>query len=270
MTEQTSTSVLVESRDDIAIVTLHRPDAMNALTVQMLTELGDHLSEMEADADVRVVILTGSGRAFCAGVDLKVLAERELAQGRVGEDFDSAARRVTDLLSTMPVPTIAAVNGACFTGGLELALACDLVVTANEALLGDTHARWGLRPTWGMTQRLPRAVGMPRARLMSYTARSISGAQAVSFGLAVESVPRSDLMQHVDALAREILGNSSPAMAAYKDLYRIAENEGLTVGLDTELGRDYPISGSASLIESFTKKRGDTTAVSKTTNVVES
>lgn len=252
--------MLVERRDGWAVVTLHRPDAMNALTVEMLTELGDRLSELEADAHVRVVILTGSGRAFCAGVDLKILAGLELAQGRVGDDFDGAARRVTDLLSTMPVPTIAAVNGACFTGGLELALACDLVITADEALLGDTHARWGLRPTWGMTQRLPRAVGMPRARLMSYTARSITGVQAAAFGLAVESVPRSELMQHVESMAREILNNSSPALAAYKDLYQVTEDEGLRNGLDTELSREYPISGSALLVSNFTKSRSESTA----------
>lgn len=268
MTEGLSMPVFVEHRDGMAVVMLNRPDAMNALTVPMLVELGDQLSDVADDASVRVVILTGSGRAFCSGVDLKVLAELELDQGRVGDDFDAAARRVTDLLSTMPKPTIAAVNGACFTGGLELALACDLVIAANEALLGDTHARWGLRPTWGMTQRLPRAVGMPMARLMSYTARSITGVEAAAFGLAAEAVPRAELMQHVEALAQEIMGNSSPALAAYKDLYRVAEDGGLEAGLDTEVRRNYPISGSASLIENFTKKRGGIAAPDTSTDAV--
>lgn len=162
---------------------------------------------------------------------------------------------MTQLLETMPQPTIAAVNGACFTGGLELALACDLMVTASEAVLGDTHAKWGLRPTWGMTQRLGRRVGPGRARFLSFTGRSFSGADAVSYGLAVECVPAEQLRQHVEALAAEIAGNSAGALAAYKQLYSLADNASLHEGLAQERALDFPIGDSLTRVREFTARR---------------
>ncbi|MDA3040938.1 MAG: enoyl-CoA hydratase/isomerase family protein, partial [Actinomycetota bacterium] len=165
--------------DGVATITLDRPDALNAITPTMLDELNNAAEEVATNAAVRVVVVTGRGRAFSAGVDLKALGSRELVDGKVGDILDVPARRLTHTLSSMPKPVIAAVNGFCFTGALEIALACDLMIVADEAKIGDTHAKWGLRPTWGMTQRLPEAVGIARAREMSYTARNVTGSEAV-------------------------------------------------------------------------------------------
>jgi enoyl-CoA hydratase len=246
-------SVRFEVVESCAVVVLDRPRALNALTVAMLGELADVLETVSIDPAVNVIALTGAGRAFCAGVDLKELRHRQLEGGRVGSDFDDAAAVVTDLLEGMPKPTIAAVNGACFTGGLELALACDLMVVAEEAVLGDTHAKWGLRPTWGMTQRLTRRVGPSTARLLSFTARSITGHEAVEYGLAIESCPAPDLRNSVLALAREIAANSAGALAAYKSLYSLADNSFLREGLQQERSLDFVVDDSLVRVSAFNR-----------------
>jgi len=247
--------VIVEKDKGSVIVTLHRPEALNALIVEMLDNLAEVLHGLASDSSARVVVLTGAGRAFCAGVDLQELQRRTLSGGRVGEDFDHAAARVTSTLSTMRQPTIAAVNGACFTGGLELALACDIIVTADEAVLGDTHAKWGLRPTWGMTQRLGRAAGAGRARLLSFTGRTFTGREAAAFGIAAESVPAAELSRHVLALAEEIAENSSDAISAYKDLYAASDNSFLEQGLEAERARNYEIYDTQDRLERFSSRR---------------
>jgi enoyl-CoA hydratase len=223
--------------DGVATITMHRPDALNAITPTMLGELNDAADRVATDPSIRVVVLTGAGRAFSAGVDLKALGERQLTNGKVGDLLDIPARRLTATLSTMPKPVVAAVNGFCFTGALEIALACDVMIVADEAKLADTHAKFGIRPTWGMSQRLADAVGVTMARELSYTARTISGADAVEIGLAARSAPRDGFADAVDALVREILANSSDALAAYKDLYR--ERLPLDAGLAREYSNDY-------------------------------
>jgi enoyl-CoA hydratase/carnithine racemase len=249
--------IQTEIHDGCATVVLNRPDVMNALTVQMLIELGETLESLAKDPLIRVVLLTGAGRAFCAGVDLNELQNRTLNNGRIGEDFDDAAARVTKLLCEMPKPTIAAINGACFTGGLEIAIACDLMVTACESKLGDTHARWGLRPTWGMTQRLGRAVGPAQARLLSFTARTFSGEDAVRLGLAVACIPAVELMDYCRAIATEIACNSGESILAYKDLYAVAENSFLREGINFERDLSYPFTEGSKRIMAFGAKRVD-------------
>ena len=160
--------VLVEIDGSIATITLNRPSALNAITVDMLDDLGDALTSLHGRQDIAVVVLTGAGRAFSAGVDLLALGGRSLVGGAVGDLLDLPGRRVIALIENLDAIVIAKVNGFCFTGALELALACDLIVTADEAVFGDTHAKWGLRPSWGMSQRLPALVGPATARLLSY------------------------------------------------------------------------------------------------------
>ncbi len=249
--------IQTEIHEGCATVVLNRPDVMNALTVQMLIELGEALESLANNPSVRVVVLTGAGRAFCAGVDLNELQSRTLEKGRIGEDFDNAAARVTMILCEMPKPTIAAVNGACFTGGLEIAISCDLMVTARESKLGDTHARWGLRPTWGMTQRLGRAVGPGQARLLSFTARTFSGKEAVQFGLAVACVPAVELLDYCRAIAAEIVCNSDESILAYKDLYAVADNSFLREGINFERDLNYQFTEGSKRIMEFGSKRVD-------------
>lgn len=223
----------------VATITLQRPEALNAITPTMLAELGEAFAAVEAEPDVVVAVLTGAGRAFSAGVDLKALGGRTLAQGKVGDVLDVPARALTERITTMGKVVVAKVNGHCFTGGLELALACDLVAIAAEATVGDTHARFGLRPTWAMSARLPQAVGLQQARLLSYTARTITGTEAHRLGLAAMCVPRTELDAAVDALAAEIAANSPQSLAAYKDLYRSGAGGSLADAIAYEYGTDY-------------------------------
>jgi enoyl-CoA hydratase/carnithine racemase len=243
--------LLVERSGGAATITLQRPDALNAITPTMLVSLGDELDRLADDGDVTVVVLTGAGRAFCAGVDLKALGDRELVGGSVGDLLDVPARRVTDLLATMPAITVAKVNGFCFTGALELVLACDLAVAANEAKFGDTHAKFGLRPTWGMSARLPRAVGMRAARELSYTARTFTGVEAKELGLVVRAVPRDALDKEVDDLVASILANSRGSLLAYKDLYRDGAERALYEALAYEASTQFAIDDTADRLEGF-------------------
>ena len=235
----------------LATVVMDRPDALNALTPALLEQLAAAIATASDDPAIRVIILTGEGRAFSAGVDLKALGNRSLEGGSVGDFVALPARRVIDLLVSVPQVVLAKVNGFCFTGALELALACDLVVTANEAVFSDTHAKFGLRPTWGMSQRLVRAVGVTRARWLSYTATRFNGEQAAQWGLAVVSVPRSELDGTVDDLARSIAANSRGSLAAYKDLYRQAVDVGQSQGLDYEASASYPIDDTEERVAGF-------------------
>jgi enoyl-CoA hydratase len=236
--------ILVTEADAVVTITFNRPDALNALTPDLLAETAEALREISGRSDVSVVVLTGAGRAFSAGVDLKALNDLglDLAEGNVGDNLNNTAREVQSLLETMPQATIAKVNGFCFTGGVELMLACDIIIAAEEAKFGDTHAKLGLRPTWGMTQRLPKRVGMMRARELSFTARTFSGVEAARMGLALEAVPLADLDTFVDQLCIGICQNSAGSIAAYKDLYQAADNKGIAEGLAYEKETTYVVA----------------------------
>lgn len=251
MTPTSETVVRVERDGAVATVTLDRPDALNALTREMLVQLAAALDDLAADGSVQVVVLTGAGRAFSAGVDLKALGQRELTGGAVGDLLDVPGRAAVAALTTMPKVVIAKVNGFCFTGALELALACDLIVVAEEAKLGDTHVKFGIRPSWGMSQRLIRLAGVARARLLSYTAATFTGAQAAEWGIAAQAVPRAELDDAVRELAGTIGSNSTDALAAYKDLYRVALDSGLAEGLAYEAATQYTIEDTEARVAAF-------------------
>lgn len=247
-------TVLCEVNDGVASLRWNRPQAMNALTPEMLQQAGDALLAWAADPAVRVIVISGEGKAFSAGVDLKALGQVELRNGSVGEILDAPARRLIDAIEQAPQPVIAKVNGHCFTGALEIALACDLLICAEEAGFGDTHAKWGLRPSWGMSQRLPRRVGLQRAREMSFTARTVRGSEAAELGLALMAFPREQLDQQVAELAARISDNSAQAVAAYKDLYRRTDGDSLDGGLAYEFARVYPIDDSMDRLAGFLKR----------------
>ena len=250
--------IIVGRDGPIATITLNRADAMNALTPEMLGEVDAALSDIAADPNINVLIMTGAGRAFCAGVDLKALQARgvDLSQGNVGDELNNAARGVIEKIESMPQATIAKVNGFTFTGGLELMLAFDIIIAAEEAKMGVTHAVLGFRPTWGLTQRLPRKVGSMRAKELSFTARTISGVEAAKIGLALEAVPLADLDARVAALAAAIARNSPGSIAAYKDLYAQANNAGQTKGLTYERDTAYDIADVGQRLGDFMAKLG--------------
>ena len=161
--------VLYESSDRIATVTLNRPAARNALSSEVLALLPRLLERADTDPDVDVVILTGADPAFCAGLDLKELGDTAGNLRGTGADGGTNASGVRGPFPAMTKPLIVAVNGVAITGGFELALNCDFLIASERAKFGDTHSRVGIMPGWGLTVLLPQAIGVRRAREMSYT-----------------------------------------------------------------------------------------------------
>ena len=225
---------------------------MNAIYKDMLDTLHDTLFNLSQDSQIRVVILSGEGKAFSAGVDLRELDQKDAESMSGGFDqLNIAAERVSSLMEESPKVIIAKINGYCFTGALEIALAADLLYAADEAKLGDTHAILGYRPTWGLTQRLPKKIGIMRSKELSFTAKTISGLEAKRLGLVLESFPLNELDDSVESIAKMISDNSPYSISAYKDLYRASENMGLSDGLEYEKNTQYDIPDVEERVKKF-------------------
>jgi len=206
--------VLRNDADGVATLTLNRPEKLNALNPATFKELRTHLDDVAADAAVRCLVLTGAGRSFCAGNDLDAIASGEgRAEPMLGPETVSA-------LEELPQPTIAKIKGHCFTGGLELALACDFLIAADSTKFGDTHGQWGLVPIWGMSIRLPERVGLANAKDLLFTARRIDGSRAKEIGLVDQAVPEEELDAAVATLAGEVCANSPGTNRRVKLLLR--------------------------------------------------
>jgi enoyl-CoA hydratase len=199
--------VRYEVSDRVAVVTLNRPEARNALSGEVRRRLWSLSEQAEADDAVDVVILTGADPAFCAGLDLKELgAGATSGAGGAGSeivDLTTAARP----LPPRTKPLIGAVNGVAVTGGLELALACDFLVASEHARFADTHSRVGIQPGWGLTVALPAAVGLRRAKEMSATGNFVDATTALSWGLVNHVVAHGELMAVARRLALDIVSN---------------------------------------------------------------
>ncbi|MFQ5342105.1 MAG: enoyl-CoA hydratase/isomerase family protein [Anaerolineae bacterium] len=214
-------SIDYEKQDRIAVVTLNRPEAMNALDLEMSDRLAEIWREVRDDRDVWVAILTGAGdRAFCAGADLKKMGEYYQSmtplQRRQQAEQEPGLGGITRNL-WVPKPIIAAVNGHCLAGGLELALACDLRVAAEHATFGLTEVRWGIIPGAGGTQRLPRLIPVGVALEMILTAQPITAQRAYQVGLVNRVVPLAELMSTALALAEAICANAPLAVRTAKE-----------------------------------------------------
>ena len=186
----------------VATLTLNRPDKLNALMPAVFVALRRHLDAIAADPSVGCVVLMGAGRSFCAGHDLAAIADHAAASN---PHFEA---ETIDALEALPQPTIARLHGHCFTGGLELALGCDILLAAESSRLGDTHGQWGLAPIWGLSVRLPQRVGVSRAKELMFTSRRISGSTAAAIGLVDYCVADDELDAAVARLAAEVLANS--------------------------------------------------------------
>jgi enoyl-CoA hydratase len=227
-----STLVLREDRNGLATLTLHRPDKLNALTVALFEELRAHVLQLAQETEhIGLVLLRGAGKCFSAGHDLADIAHGE----RPPQPHFQA--NTIELLAELPQPVVTAVHGHCYTGALELALAGDLIVAAESAKFADTHARWALTPVWGMSQRLPRRVGMAKAQEMTYTARTYSGREAEAMGLVNWCVPDADFDGALAAMSSGILANSWFSLRANKRLYRETDGLPLRAGLSHEIHR---------------------------------
>ena len=234
--------LLVNLKNNILTITLNRPEALNAYRPEMLIEIREIILKTEDDPNVAVIVIEGAGKAFSAGVDLKVLQGFDPEAGKIGDLFDKPAALAWDTFRKSRCPIIAKVHGACFTGALEMALHCDFIFTTVDTKFGDTHAKFGLRPTWGMSQTLSQAIGVRKAKDMSFSARTVLGDEAVRLGIANEAVEDKDAL---DALvykrAGQIASNSQASVSAFKDLYNVAQS-GLSMddALKEEFSREYP------------------------------
>ena len=234
--------LLVNLENNILTITLNRPEALNAFRPEMLIEIREIIIQTEDDPNVAVIVIEGAGKAFSAGVDLKVLQGFDPNAGKIGDLFDKPAALAWDTFRKSRCPIIAKVHGACFTGALEMALHCDFIFTTLDTKFGDTHAKFGLRPTWGMSQTLSQAIGVRKAKEMSFSARTVLGDEAVRLGIANEAVEDKDALDAlVDKRAGQIASNSQASVSAFKDLYNVAQS-GLSMddALKEEFSREYP------------------------------
>lgn len=212
--------VLLEVSDRIATVTLNRPESRNALSSEVLRLLPQRLREADARDDVDVIILTGTDPAFCAGLDLKELGSSggNLGGGG-GADGRPNADGVRGPFPLLAKPLIGAVNGVAITGGFELALNCDFLVASEHARFGDTHSRVGVMPGWGLTVLLPQAIGVRRAREMSFTGNFLNADEALHWGLVNHVVPHDELLAFTRSLARDICGNEQDGVRQIRRTY---------------------------------------------------
>lgn len=233
--------VLTETAKGVRWISMNRPDALNAFIPEIFDQLNSAIDAANADPDCHCIVFQGQGKAFSAGVDLKMLQKATFRNGFVDSIFTEQQVDVSRRLRQSHKPVIAKVHGACFTGALELALHCDFILTTVDTKFGDTHAKWGLRPSWGMSQSLPRAIGVRRARQMSYSAQTIKGDLAEAWGLVNTAYPDLDTLNAETAkLAEAIAENSPGAITAYKDLFVVHENNmPLEGALSEEVARDY-------------------------------
>lgn len=224
--------VLVTRDDAVATVTLNRPEAMNALSRALRVELAAAMRGLAADADIRAIVLTGAGtRAFTAGLDLKELGTDT---GNLGAaNAESPEENPVKAIELCPQPVIGAINGVAITGGFEVALACDILIASSNARFADTHARVGIMPGWGLSQKLSRIVGISRAKELSLTGNFLGAEAARDWGLVNRVVAPEELLPAAQALARDIASAEAAMVQRYKmlidDGYALPFGEGLAL-----------------------------------------
>lgn len=224
--------LLIQTEERVRTLTLNRPQARNALSSALRDRFFGALTDAETDDDVDVVIVTGADPVFCAGLDLKELGGQ------------STLPDISPRWPAMTKPVIGAVNGAAVTGGLEVALYCDILIASEQARFADTHARVGLLPTWGLSVRLPQKVGVGLARRMSLTGDYLSAADALRAGLVTEVVPHDRLMPTARQVAASIVGNNRNAVRALLTSYhRIDDTQtGAGLWLEATAAREFRTS----------------------------
>lgn len=230
--------VLTQIDNGVATLTLNRPDAMNALSVALREALVRAIDDVGRDNSIEVVIITGAGRAFTAGLDLKELGSDARALGSSGNP--ALARSLDDAMNDLTKPVIAAVNGFAITGGFELALMCDILIASTAARFADTHARVGVVPGWGLSQRLPRLIGLSRAKELSLTGNFLDADTAERWGLVSRVVAPEELMTTCQQIAREIV---STDRATREEVLRVMD-AGWMTSLDEGLALEKAASNA--------------------------
>jgi enoyl-CoA hydratase/carnithine racemase len=216
---------LILRKDDngLCTLTLNRPEKLNALNVRMFIQLRSHVDDLKQKfGTIGCVVLKGNGRCFSAGHDLKDIVAGE------HPPYENYQAETIECLANLPQPVITAVRGHCYTGALELALAGDIIIAAKSGRFADNHGKWALTPMWGLSQRLPRRVGVAKAKEMMFTTRTYTGEEAVAMGLANMCVPDESFELEIEALARSILATSWFSNRANKRL--LEKTDGLSIG----------------------------------------
>ena len=222
-------NVIYEKSEGIAIITINRPDALNALNAETIDEILQCLEDIAKDDNVRAVILTGAGpKAFCAGADIKAIKGMTALDAR---KLSQMGYKLCKAIENLEKPVIAAINGYALGGGLEVAMACDLRIASEKARMGQTEINIGLIPGWGGTQRLPRLVGKTLAKEMVFTGKMIDAQTAYQRGLVNKVVPPEQLMDAAKEMAKELASKAPVALKLSKMLI----NYGLETDLDTAL-----------------------------------
>lgn len=249
-------NLLLEVENGIALLTINRPKALNALNSETLAELNTCLAELENNDDVKVVILTGSGeKSFVAGADISEMVNATPAEGR---KMGLLAREAFGRLENMPQVTIAAVNGFALGGGCEISMACDIRVASENAKFAQPECGLGILPGFGGTQRLPRLVGKGRAKELIFTCDMISADEAFRMGLANHVVPQAELIDYCKAMAGRIMKNGPFAVALAKQAINTGADTDLDSGLKLEanlFGLSFSTADKLEGMTAFLEKR---------------
>ncbi|CDO98754.1 unnamed protein product [Coffea canephora] len=227
--------VVNRGKGGVGVVTINRPKSLNSLTRQMMKDLAKAFKSLDAEESVRVVILCGSGRSFCSGVDLT--AAEDVFKGDVKDiESDPVAQ-----MERCKKPIIGAINGFAVTAGFEIALACDILVASKDAKFMDTHARFGIFPSWGLSQKLARVIGPNRAREVSLTATPVTAEEAEKWGLVNHVVEGSELLKKARQIAEAIIKNNQDLVLRYKRVINDGFKQDLAhaLVLEKERAHDY-------------------------------
>ena len=228
------TTIILATNGPVATLTLNRPDALNALSPQMLDELADAIDQVEHQDTVKVLVVRGNGRAFCAGADLLFL-ERAFDNPSGLSSYLERVNKVFFRLEELPMPVIAVVHGFALAGGLELMLACDMVIATDDARIGDQHANFGLMPGGGSTQRLPQKLGYQRAMDLLVTGRWLSGKEAEEWGLVLKAVPSDAIKGELETVLSTLRDKSRPGLGFIKRAVQHGQNMPLKEGVAFEI-----------------------------------
>lgn len=244
--------ILVAREDGIGTVTINRPEKLNAFAGRMRQDVADALRELDADPSVRVLVITGAGRAFCAGADIGYM--KELLERGDTESFTAlveAGRAVVTIIRESPKPVIASVNGPAAGGGANLALACDIRIASDKASIGQTFTKIGLHPDWGGTYFLPRLIGPSRALELFYSGEMVEAEEAFRLGLFNRVVPHERLAQETRTLANALAAKPPLALALVKQAVYASPDSTLSEMLDLELRHQLRCFASRDATEGF-------------------
>lgn len=220
--------ILFNKENQVAVVTLNRPEKRNSINQALLTGLYDAVEKIEATDDIKAAVITGNGKSFCAGIDLSVITTENVFNPR------GDGKQLPEIFSKCTKPLIGAINGHAITGGFEIALNCDFLIASENASFADTHAKVGIHPGWGMSQLLQQAVGQKRAKQMSFSGEFITAEKALQWGLVNEVVPAGMLLPRAIQIAEAISTSNPDILKKIKDLIDVRNQTTLSGALELE------------------------------------